>query len=239
MRSHDPIFVGRRARERAPSGLRALMVDPGNARGVTLIELMVTVGIIAVLVTLSGLALTGMKPAAERSTAARDFSNMVQAAQFRARNENFQIWIGVAVPAAPGDRIRLVTIDDPDWDFDPDAYDFLDPDNTIRHYDRVIMPASVSFVPENQFGNMDHVPVELRPEAGSIGDDGCSFCSGGAGWIRALPSGEVRYRTPGTTTGPEALIVGLHEGPSRDTQTASLVSISRTFGLTETYLNMP
>ncbi|MFW6369123.1 MAG: pilus assembly FimT family protein [Myxococcota bacterium] len=233
-------------------------------RGFTLLEMMVTLGILAVLMVISINGLSLMRPRADLSTSVADISRALTNARQLALAHGSSVWFGFIPPGDQGVGYYIVY---ESWDgsFDPATSASLatvaDGDDLTKtkraalhneaadeeqcadarcHRDHVrsieALPPSIEPAAGSVFGDDDHLPVSFRYENLSSLDSGCSFCtSEGPGWLEFLPRGEVRF--PAAPDDPNAVLVLSVRDEIDQARRAHLISITAPYGLVRRFAN--
>jgi prepilin-type N-terminal cleavage/methylation domain-containing protein len=141
------------------------------ARGFTLIELMVTLGVVAILCGFTAWQATSLLPAWRTDGLARRFALDLRKAQAIAARQNQPVQVQLhtgAHPGCEGAGYRVVA------------------DGAV--VDSVCLPRDY---PGTSLSGAGAPPIIVCAGDAPIHASGCSFCEGGAGTLIALPSGEV------------------------------------------------
>lgn len=175
--------------------------------GFTLIEMMVTVAIIAILAALTLNGVAGLRPRAKAGTAAADLSAALQAARQQALGDSTYVYVRWLND--PGLTFSgFVVCSDPDARYRPPVgYSFNQPCGTCTLPGcpaptleaKSALPIGVVAASGTDFGPTTDVPSVFKRAVtlSAVGATGCSFCaddSNQVGWILFLPNGETRFQ---------------------------------------------
>ena len=229
----------------APRAGRRLAV----ARGFTLIELMVTAAILAVLAGITLTAMETLRPKADTATYAAEVTAALTNAKFRATSENeyvYFVWVPAGVDTASNPFAGFVVCASGRADYVPatSSFDSTDPCGTCpdgsacaQLVEKQALPTSTEGTAGTDFQNLNALstPFRLAINLGSEVDaDGCSFCDPGeTGWIRFLPRGEVRIQ--GTPEPRAAALVFKANYVQEDTREVRAVVVTAPYGLVRSF----
>lgn len=227
-------------------------------RGFTLLELAVTLAILGILVAITAVGVTGMRPKAQLHDAVAQISAIFATARDRAVADNAAVWVGFLPSTTPGGDNHVVVYRDWNLNFDPTTATTLatikasagNPADvetgacpgTCRHdeLETVLdIPSRIQPIPETDFTSLGTMPDAYKWWGTSLASipatptTGCSFCNGsfaGNGWLEFMPNGQVRVAQSTGALQPKGAILTL--GVTQNNAIGrGLVSITLPFGL--------
>jgi prepilin-type N-terminal cleavage/methylation domain-containing protein len=203
-----------------------------RARGMTLIEIVVVLALIAIVAALSLNALSGLQPQANYSKVSSDFMGALQQARAEAFGQGATIAFVVDTAGNRYWAVQPLSVDTATF---LDTFDPADPEASGKIIVNGTMTSGVTFGPAAGYGQALTVPFANVPSYASSSpapnENYCSFCrtsgtNSDFGLIVFDPTGSVRFNSEAPAApGQQVTITGTINNMAK-TQTLAIIAAS-------------